>query len=76
MAKAWGPGDVLLGAGQQLAAELVLATVLQQFYVGFYDYGILLVEQHLLGRDGIHLTKPAKGISASRMADLVRRASK
>ena len=42
---------------------------------GFYDQGILLVEQHLLGRDGIHLTKPGKGISASRMADLIRKAS-
>lgn len=33
------------------------------------------MEWHLLGRDGIHLTKPGKGISTSRMADLIRRAS-
>ena len=33
------------------------------------------MEQHLLGRDGIHLTKLGKGLSARKIADLVRRAS-
>ena len=41
---------------------------------GFYDHGTLFVDQHLLGREGIHLTKRGKGIFASRIADLIRRA--
>ncbi|PKU33782.1 rna-directed dna polymerase from mobile element jockey- hypothetical protein [Limosa lapponica baueri] len=37
---------------------------------GFYDHGTQFADQHLLGRDGIHLTKQGKSIFASKMADL------
>lgn len=42
--------------------------------LGFYDHGTLFAEQHLLGRDGIHLTKQGKAIFSNGMADLIRRA--
>ena len=45
---------------------------LQQRF-GFCDCGILFEDQHLVGRDGSHLTKWDKCISAGGMADLVRR---
>ena len=34
------------------------------------------MDQHLLGGEGIHLTMQGKGIFASRIADLIRRAFK
>ena len=39
-----------------------------------YNHGTLFADQHLLGRDGIHLTKQDKGILPSRMADWARKA--
>lgn len=45
---------------------------LQQDF-GFYDCGILFEDQHLFVRDGSHITKWYKCISADMMADLVRR---
>lgn len=45
----------------------------QQQGFGFYDCEILFEDQYLVGRDGSHLTRWDKCISASRMADLVRR---
>lgn len=40
----------------------------------FYDQDTLFEDQHLVGRDGIHLNNQGKDIFANRMSDLIRRA--